>query len=159
MVAKGDAETIRIRALVEGTPGRGFHLVMILLSLPFIPPVPLPGLSTVVGIAVALMSCRVAWRLAPRLPSFPGNRELSRERMEAFVRKTAAVLRVIERIVKPRLGDWMTWPAARFFNAMLLALMGVLLALPLPPCCPSRTPCRAGASSSSLLPSWKGMAS
>lgn len=136
LIAKGDSTTIRIGALVEGTQERGFHLMMILLSLPFVSPIPLPGLSTVVGIALAIMSLRVAWRLEPRLPSFLGNREIPRERMESFVRKTASALRVVEKIVKPRLRAWMTWPAARFFNAMLLALMGILLALPLPPVLP-----------------------
>lgn len=136
MIAKGDSETIRIGALVEGTEERGFYLVMILLSVPFVSPVPLPGLSTVVGVAIAFMSCRVAWRLAPRLPSFLGDREISRARMESFVRKTSAALRMVEKVVKPRFGGWMTWPGVRFLNAMLLALMGVLLALPLPPVLP-----------------------
>lgn len=136
MVAKGDSETIRIGSLIEGTQERGFHLVMILLSLPFVSPIPLPGLSTVVGVAVALMSLRVAWRLPPRLPSFLGDREIPRERMEAFVKRTAAVLRVVEKVVKPRSGDWLAWAPARFVNALMLALMGVLLALPLPPVLP-----------------------
>lgn len=136
LVAKGGPKKIRIGALIEGTEERGFHLVMILLSLPFVSPIPLPGLSTVVGCALTFMSCRVAWRLAPRLPSFLGDREISREHMESFVRKTAAALRVVEKVVKPRMGAWMTWPAARFLNAMLLALMGILLALPLPPVLP-----------------------
>jgi hypothetical protein len=132
MVAHGGSETIRIGELVEGTEERGFYLLMILLSLPFVLPIPLPALSNVWGLAVVVISFRLAWRLPPRLPSFLAKREISRQRVEAFLRKTGSSLQVIEKLVKPRVGNWMTWPPARFANAMLLALMGFLLAIPLP---------------------------
>jgi hypothetical protein len=136
MVAHGGSETIRIGALVEGTEERGFYLLMILFSLPFVLPIPLPALSNVFGVAVMLISFRLAWRLPPRLPSFWAKREIPRERIEAFLRKTGTFLQVIEKLVKPRAENWMTWPPARFANVMLLALMGFLLAIPLPPVLP-----------------------
>jgi Exopolysaccharide synthesis, ExoD len=125
MVAHGGSETIRIGELVEGTEERGFYLLMILLSLPFVLPIPLPALSNVWGLAVVVISFRLAWRLPPRLPSFLAKREISRQRVEAFLRKTGSSLQVIEKLVKPRVGNWMTWPPARFANAMLLAFNGV----------------------------------
>jgi hypothetical protein len=136
MVAHGGSETIRIGALVEGTEERGFYLLMILFSLPFVLPIPVPALSNVFGVAVTFVSCRLAWRLPPRLPSFLAKREIPRERIEAFLRKAGTSLQVIEKVVKPRVGNWMTLPPARFVNAMLLALMGFLLAIPLPPVLP-----------------------
>src|SRR5450759_5180359 len=136
MVAHGGSETIRLGALVEGTEERGFYLLMMLFSLPFVLPIPLPALSNVFGVAVMLVSSRLAWRLPPRLPSFLAKREIPRERIDAFLRKAGTSLQVIEKVVKPRLGNWMTWPPARFANVMLLALMGFLLAIPLPPVLP-----------------------
>ena len=136
MVAHGGTETIRIGELVAGTEERGFYLLMILFSLPFVLPIPLPALSNVFGVAVMIMSVRLAWRLPPRLPSFLAKREIPRHRVEAFLRKSGSSLQVIEKLVKPRAGNWMTWPPARFANAMLLALMGFLLAIPLPPVLP-----------------------
>jgi hypothetical protein len=136
MVSHGGSESIRIGELVEGTEERGFYLLMILFSLPFVLPIPLPALSNVFGVAVMLVSFRLAWGLPPRLPSFLAKREIPRERIEAFLRKTGTFLQVIEKLVKPRAGNWMTWPPARFANVMLLALMGFLLAIPLPPVLP-----------------------
>ena len=136
MVAHGDSETIRIGELVDGTEERGFYLLMILFSLPFVLPIPLPALSNVFGVAVMVISFRLAWRLPPRLPSFLAKREIPRERIEAFLRKTGSSLQIIEKLVKPRVGNWMMWPPARFANAMVLALMGFLLAIPLPPVLP-----------------------
>jgi hypothetical protein len=144
MVARSDAESVRLDDLLKGAEERGMYLVMILLSLPFITPIPLPGLATVIGVAVMLMSLRLAWRLPPRLPDFIGKREISRERMGAFVRSAAGALRKVEKVVRPRFGYWLKWRTVRFFNALLLALMGVLLALPLPPVLPF----------SNSLPSW-----
>lgn len=136
MVSHGTSETIRIGNLVEGTGERGFYLLMILFSLPFVSPIPLPALSNVFGVAVMLISFRLAWRLPPRLPSFLAKREVPRKRIEAVIRRTESSLRVMEKLVKPRVGNWMTLPPARFGNAMLLALMGFLLAIPLPPVLP-----------------------
>jgi hypothetical protein len=136
MVSHGGSESIRIGELVEGTEERGFYLLMILFSLPFVLPIPLPALSNVFGVAVMLVSFRLAWGLPPRLPSFLAKREIPRERIEAFLRKTGTFLQVIEKLVKPRAGNWMTWPPTRFANVMLLALMGFLLAIPLPPVLP-----------------------
>jgi hypothetical protein len=144
MVARSDAKTVRLDELLHGTEERGMYLVMILLALPFITPIPLPGFATVIGFAVMVMSLRLAWRLPPRLPGFIGRREISRDRMAAFVRSTAGALRKIEKVVRPRFSDWLKWRTVRFFNSLLLALMGVLLALPLPPVLPF----------SNSLPSW-----
>jgi hypothetical protein len=136
MVENGDSATVRLGTLIEGAGGRGLYLFMILFSLPFVSPIPLPALSNVFGVAVTIVSFRLAFRLPPRLPSFLRNRQISRERMEKFLRRTAATLRAVEKVVKPRYGGWMELRTARFINAMLLALMGIMLALPLPPVLP-----------------------
>lgn len=136
MVANADSESIRIGELVNGTKERGFYLFIILFSLPFVSPIPLPGLSNVWGIAVLLLSFRLALRLPPRLPLFLGDRKISQERLKTFLLKTAAIAHTVEKIVKPRFGNWMEWRVPHFINAMLLALMGLMLALPLPPVLP-----------------------
>lgn len=136
MIGSADSETIRIGELVEGTKDRGFYLFMILFSLPFVSPIPIPVLSNVFGVAVIFLSCRLALRLPPLLPSYLGNRKISREHLKTFLLKTAAIAHTVEKIVKPRFGNWMEWPVPRFTNAMLLALMGLMLALPLPPVMP-----------------------
>ena len=64
MVANGNSATVRIGALVEGAEERGFYLFMILFSLPFVSPIPLPALSNVFGVVATLISCRLAFRRA-----------------------------------------------------------------------------------------------
>jgi hypothetical protein len=144
MVARTDSKTVRLHDLLHGTEERGMYLMMILLSLPFITPIPLPGLSTIIGVAVMLMSLRLAWRLPPHLPGFIGRREISREHLVTFLRSTAGAMKKIEKVIRPRFGDWLKWPGVRLMNSTVLALMGALLALPLPPVLPF----------TNSLPSW-----
>jgi hypothetical protein len=131
-----DPRPFTLNRLMARTRGRGLYLAMILLAIPFVSPIPLPGLSTAVGLAIAIMSARLALRLPPRLPRFLGDRELSRGRMRRLVRSSASFLRSLEKLAKPRHGEWLRWRSVRLVNAVILILLGLLLALPIPPVMP-----------------------
>jgi hypothetical protein len=134
VAANTDAEGTTLNQLLERTEGRGFYLVIILLALPFIVPVSLWGLSTVLGLAIAWLGLRLALgHRDPRLPRFMGDRRLRPETQRALVNGSVKVLRFFERLARPRRTLWMTTRPARFANALLMALMGLLLALPYPP--------------------------
>ncbi len=126
-------ERLTLNALLDKTEGRGLYLVMVLLCLPFVTVNPLPGASVVFGIVIMFMSARLAFELPPRLPKFIGNRELPPKAMKAVLRGSVRVLRLLERMVKPRDSAWMSWQATRSINALLICFMAFLLALPLPP--------------------------
>lgn len=144
LLRESDAKTVTLDDLIARTRGRGLYLVMILLSIPFITPIPLPGLSTVIGLAITGLAVRLAFQLPLRLPRFIGGRELSPLRLRNLIRSSANLLQRVEKLAKPRHGGWMEWRTARLANAILIAVMGVLLALPLPPVLPF----------SNSLPSW-----
>ncbi len=127
---------LTLNLLIERTERRGLFLVLILLSLPFITPIPLPGLSNVIGFVILLLAIRLALRMPPYLPRFVGERKLSPERMHKVLQASVRFLRFMEKWVKPRRTDWLTWRAAQFGNALLLALMAFVLFLPIPPIVP-----------------------
>ena len=131
--AKSTSEGITLNQLLERTEGRGFYLVVILLSLPFIVPLSIPGVSTVLGLSVSLLSLKLAFGAQPRLPKFMGNRRLSPQVQKKVLQGSVKFLRFVETLVKPRRTPWMTTRPARFVNAMLMALMGLFLAMPFPP--------------------------
>lgn len=126
-------EGITLNELLEQTEGRGFYLVVILLALPFIVPVSIPGFSTVLGLSIALLSFKLAFGAEPRLPKFLGNRRLSPPMQKKVIGASVKLLCFVEKMVKPRRTPWMTTRPVRFANAMLMTLMGLLLALPFPP--------------------------
>ncbi len=132
--ANSDAAGTTLNQLLARTEGRGYYLVIILLALPFIVPVSLWGLSTVLGLTIALLGLRLALgHRDPRLPRFMGDRLLKPETQRALVNGSVKVLRVFEKLARPRRTLWMSARSARFVNATLIAFMGLMLAMPYPP--------------------------
>lgn len=130
---KAAREKLTLNFLLEQTEGRGLYLVMILLCLPFVTFIPLPGASVVFGLVIGFLALRLAFELPPRLPKFIGDRSLPPEKMKTVLRASVKLLRLLEKLVRPRRTNWLTWQAARSGNALLIALMAFLMALPLPP--------------------------
>jgi hypothetical protein len=126
-------EGVTLNELLERTQGLGLHLVIILLALPFIIPVSIPGVSTVLGLAITFLSLRLALGRDGYLPKFVGDRRLTPGLQKKFLTGSIRFLRVVEKLVKPRRTPWMTTRLACFVNASLMAFMGILLALPFPP--------------------------
>jgi hypothetical protein len=128
-----DPGATTLNALMERTEGRGIYLVILLLSLPFATPVPLPGLSNVFGLVLLWLALRMALGRPARLPRVLGARELAPETMARVVRGSVRLLGWVERWVKPRRSGWMRLRPVRVLHALLLALLALLLTLPVPP--------------------------
>jgi hypothetical protein len=126
-------EALTVNGLIDRTHGRGLYLVVILFALLFIVPISIPGVSTVLGLAVAILSFRLALGLAPRLPRFFGDRPLPAGVRQKILSGGAKFLRFIEKLVRPRRTRWLGTPAARVVNGLVLGFLGCLLALPFPP--------------------------
>ena len=124
---------LTLNVLLASTGGRGLFLVVILLSLPFITPIPLPGVSTVLGLVIGVLAVRLALGLAPRLHPMLGERSLEAGASRKVLAASVKMLRFVERFARPRRSTWLTWPLVRFANALCIALMAALLMLPLPP--------------------------
>ena len=63
-----------VREMVSILHGRGLQFVVILLCLPFLAPVSIPGISMPFGLAIALSGLRIAFGHRPWLPEFILNR-------------------------------------------------------------------------------------
>jgi hypothetical protein len=127
------SSVLTLNQILERTEGRGIYLVMMLLSLPFIVPVSIPGFSTVLGLAIAVIALRLAVGKPARLPKFMGERQLPPALEKKVIVSSMKFLRFLEKLVKPRKTLWLTSRYARFGNGLLLTFLGLLLALPFPP--------------------------
>jgi hypothetical protein len=122
---------LTLNTLFARTQGRGVFLFIILLCLPFLAPVSLPGLSMPVGTVIMILAWRLGFGLAPRLPAWIGEKPLP-PKFDRVLNGSIRVLRFVERwLVRPRRTRWLNWRAARRLNGLVLALMGFYLALPL----------------------------
>jgi hypothetical protein len=133
-ILAGDAVhgSLTANQLIERTGGRGFYLVFVLLSLPFVAWVSVPGMSTVFGPIIGWLALRLALGKTPHLPARLGDRELPPKVRSVILGGGLKFLRFLEKGVRPRRTTWMKWPIARLVNALVIVFMAFLLALPLP---------------------------
>lgn len=125
--------TFTLNQVLLRSEGRGIYLFMILLCLPFLQPVPLFGLSTPLGLMICILAVRHAIGLPPRLPRRIGERPLPDKFKEAVLGGSTRVLKRMEKYVKPRRDRWLASAPSRWMHCLLIAVLALLLALPLPP--------------------------
>ncbi len=130
--ARFAGEAVAVRELIAALASRAYELLMILLALPFLVPVSVPGMSTPLGLIVATISVQLAFGRLPWLP----RRLLDARLPPGFLRRvlaaTRGVVRVLERVLRPR---WSAFTATRWLNALhfgAICLMALALALPMP---------------------------
>jgi hypothetical protein len=111
---------------------RAYTLLLILLSLPFITPIPLPGLSTPFGLGIGLIALRLMLGQKPWLPE----KILSRPIPPGFFGKVfkfaAGIIRFLEKLLRPRLTFLTDTTVLYRMHAALMVLAAVALLLPLP---------------------------
>jgi hypothetical protein len=123
---------LTLNRLLRRTGARGAHLLIFLLCIPFMQPVPLPGVSTVFGAAIIYLAVKLGIRLRGGLPAFLGDRRLPSGLRKIIVNGSIRLLRFLERRVRRRGDKWLSWNSARLFNCALIILLALLLSLPLP---------------------------
>jgi len=111
--------------------GRGLAAVILLLSLPFLLPVPLPLLSSVFGAAVWLLGLRLTLGMKSWLPAVIRRRPISPTSLEKIVRGGQKIARRVERFLRPRL-FWVFLPGARNLIGLSIMVAAMVLSLPLP---------------------------
>ena len=124
---------LTLNSLMQRTEGRGIYLVIILCALPFVIPVSIPGFSALLGTTVAVLGVRLALGKPARLPKFMGERKLSPAFRKKVLGGSVKILRLVEKLIRPRGTAWMKTRLAVSVNALLLTILGLLLALPFPP--------------------------
>jgi hypothetical protein len=111
---------------------RTWLLLLILLPLPFISPVPMMGLSMPFGIAIAAIGLGVC---LGRTPAIPARIRAMRCPPGFVARVLAATTRQMVRLrtlLRPRWVWMVERPWTRILAGAIVAISGVLLALPLP---------------------------
>jgi len=123
---------VRLVEIVEVLKGRGYRFLTVLLCLPFLTPIPLPGVSTVIGLVIALIGFRLALGQKPHLPQRLMQQELPPRILPKMLRASSRLVGAFERLSKPRLQFFYRHAAFQRLGGVLIALCGLKLLLPLP---------------------------
>ncbi len=121
-----------LAAILSATKERGIELVLVLICLPFLTPIPLPGLSTPFGLVVFLIGARLALGRKPWLPRRLLDRELPRRFITTLLAAATRIVRWLEYLLRPRLGFLHEQMIYRRVAGTLIMVSGLMLMLPLP---------------------------
>ena len=128
-----DGRAMEVREMVEVMQGRGLHLIILLLCLPFLSPVTIPGLSLPFGLAILGCGFRIGFGHQPWLPGFIMRRQISNAALKRMVRVGRTVYLRVEKMIHPRWGFVFAGRGMRMATGLSVALAGFLLSLPIPP--------------------------
>ena len=124
--------TVTLQEVIVELGARAYTLLVLLLALPFITPLPLPGLSTPFGLAIALIALRLALGLPPWLPQKLRDREIPAGFFGQLFTFAEKVLRFFERFLRPRFTVLTDTPLLQQLHALLILIAALVLLLPLP---------------------------
>lgn len=130
-IASIEGETVTLRQLMAAMGEQGLLLLSILLCLPFLIPVSIPGVSTVFGAAIILISLAIMLNRMPWLPARISERHIETEKLIPTLRKGVDLIARLDRFVRPRLTAITETAFANRLNGAAILYGGILLMFPL----------------------------
>ena len=130
LIGKLQGQTITLRELMEAIGEQGLLLICAIASLPFLIPVSIPGVSTVFGAAIILVSLAITLNRLPWLPAKILDRQMETAKLVPALQKVAIVSK-LDGFIRPRIPALTTGIIANRINGLALMTAGVLLMMPL----------------------------
>lgn len=128
----GKHKSLSLAEVFQVLPGKGRPLILILLSLPFCQPIQIPGLSIPFGLAIAFIGFRMSFEKSLWLPDSLLSKTIPQDTLSTITEKVLSLIKKMKPWVHPRL----LWLSNSFFmekaNGLMICLLGIFLALPLP---------------------------
>lgn len=127
-----DAGNISFDEIRTSLDDRAFGLLMVILALPNLIPIIIPGLSTILGIPLAYIGLQLMLGRHP--PWFPGwitQRSFSRSRFQAVLAQGLPYVVKVERFLKPR-AIWLVEGIGERIIGFTVLVLALTLTLPIP---------------------------
>lgn len=129
---EGKDSPLSIGEILRILSGKGRSLILILLSMPFCQPIQIPGVSLPFGLAIAFIGLRIVFGKRIWLPQKLLAKKIPPHTFKKITDKTVALVRKIKSWIYPRL-IWMCHsPVMEKGNGLIIFILGIFLALPLP---------------------------
>lgn len=125
-------EKIKLEKIFQILSGRGYATLLVLFSLPFCTPLSIPGVSTLFGFILAFIGLRLAFGKHLWWPQWILEKELSSHKIEKLVKTTMRTVKGLQKFVHPRLTLFTDHSYMKPIQGLLVFLLALLLALPLP---------------------------
>lgn len=100
---KIDSDKVTLRQLLEHIGEQGMLVFCMFLTIPFLFPISLPGVSTVFGLVILLIGIGVALNRVPWLPGRLMDKAIHTVHLIPALERAARLFARLDRIVRPRL--------------------------------------------------------
>jgi hypothetical protein len=129
---QGKDSPLTLKQILDLLSGRGRFLLLIFLSLPFCQPIQIPGFSVPFGITICLIGIRILLGKHVWLPKKVLSHQISSPLIQKITKTSLLVIKKIRPWIHPRLQFMYTSRFMQTLNGLILSLLGIILALPLP---------------------------
>jgi hypothetical protein len=123
---------VTVRELLRLIGEQGLLLFCVFLGVPFLFPIAIPGTSTLFGVLLILVGAGVTMNRVPWLPERLLRRALSSDHVAQVLRKSAAISRRFEHLIRPRILGLTHGATLNRMNGVVLVFAALLLMAPLP---------------------------
>lgn len=131
LAAHPSGERVSLFEILARIRARAFGVFLIIFAVPNLIPTP-PGFSTVAGLLILVVAVQLLiGRTALWLPEKLGYKSIQTRLLVRLIEWTVPKLRRIERWSKPR-AVWLTRLAARRLIGLLIVVLAIIMALPIP---------------------------
>lgn len=131
LIGNLSGKTITLRDLMEAIGEQGLLLMCAIACLPFLIPVSIPGVSTVFGAAIVMISLAITLNRLPWLPKRILDKEMETARLVPALEKGVNIVSKLDRFMRPRLPGLTTGTVMARVNGLAIMTAGVLLMMPL----------------------------
>lgn len=131
MIASLDTPRVTLREILQRLGDHGSLLLCALLSIPFLLPVSIPGVSTVFGLAILLLSVGIVANRTPWLPARIMDRTLDASALKSVLQRGLGIIERIERLIRQRMETLTRTAFANRVNGTAIFAGAVLLMFPL----------------------------
>lgn len=125
------APRITLRQMLRDFGDHGSLLLCALLSIPFLLPVSIPGVSTVFGLAILLLSAGIVANRTPWLPARIMDRSLDADALKGVLTRGLGIIGRVERVVRQRFEGLTRTAFANRVNGFAILVGAILLMFPL----------------------------
>lgn len=129
---KGKHSSTSIGEILDILSDKGQSLIILFLSLPFCQPIQIPGFSIPFGLAIAFIGLKMVFGKYAWLPKRILAKSITANTLQKITEKSLWLLKKMKRWIYPRLAWLCYYPALQIMNGLLISILGILLALPLP---------------------------
>lgn len=131
IIGEIQGEHITLRELLSLIGEQGLLLFCIVLTLPFLLPVSIPGVSTAFGLVIILIGISLVFNRLPWLPARLMDRPVRNEHLVPMLERGIQLFQRLDRWMRPRFKRLTTGSIVNRVNGTALTSGGVLLLFPL----------------------------